>query len=248
MRILGIIPSRFGSTRLEGKPLLDLQGKTMIQRVYEQAQKALTHVLVATDDERIEKTVKGFGGKVVMTDDQHTTGTNRCLEAYELYTKRQSEPFDVIINIQGDEPLLAPQQIELLANCFKDQSVNMATLAMPVKTNEEIHQGGVFVVLDKNQRALYFSRSVIPFVRDETPEDWTKHHTFYKHVGMYGFQPEALKTFANLPQTSLEKAECLEQNRWLEHGKHIQVALTNHPTIAIDTPNDLAKVRALLGD
>ncbi|MCK0130574.1 3-deoxy-manno-octulosonate cytidylyltransferase [Flavobacteriaceae bacterium F08102] len=248
MRILGIIPSRYGSTRLEGKPLLNLKGKTMIQRVYEQAEKALSNVLVATDDERIERTVKGFNGNVIMTSPQHTTGTNRCLEAYELYTKNQSEPIDVIINIQGDEPLLDPAQIALLADCFTDKSVTMATLAMPVDPTDEIHNGGVFVVLDNHKRALYFSRSVIPFIRDVAPEHWTKHHTFYKHVGMYGFRPSALKAFANLAPTSLEKAESLEQNRWLENGNSIQVALTNHPTIAIDTAEDLAKVRALLGE
>lgn len=246
MKILGIIPARYGSTRLEGKPLMDICGKPMIQHVYEQAQKALTNVLVATDDVRIEKVVKDFGGNVVMTSDKHNTGTNRCLEAYEIFKSKSGVDFDVVINIQGDEPLLEPEQIKQLTSCFDDKATEMATLVIPVKASENLFEGGVFVVIDKNNYALYFSRSVIPFVRDANKDNWQQQHTFFKHVGMYAFTPKALEGFANLPQTSLEIAESLEQNRWLENGNKIKVAKTDFETVAVDTLEDLERVRKLI--
>lgn len=247
MNILGIIPARYGSTRLEGKPLMDISGKPMIQHVYEQAKKALTDVLVATDDKRIEKAVKNFGGNVVMTSDKHNTGTNRCLEAYEIFKSKSDMDFDVVINIQGDEPLLEPEQIKQLISCFDDRTTEMATLVIPVKASENLFDGGVFVVIDKNNNALYFSRSVIPFVRDTEKNNWQQQHVFYKHVGMYAFTPKALHEFANLPQTSLEIAESLEQNRWLENGNSIKVAKTAFETIAVDTMEDLKRVRDMIG-
>ncbi|QCX37719.1 3-deoxy-manno-octulosonate cytidylyltransferase [Aureibaculum algae] len=246
MNILGILPARYGSTRLEGKPLLDICGKPMIQRVYEQAKKALTDVLVATDDKRIEKAVKAFGGNVVMTSDKHNTGTNRCLEAYEIFKSTSGVDYDVVINIQGDEPLLEPEQIKQILSCFDDKSTQMATLVIPVKASENVFEGGVFVVMDKNNNAMYFSRSVIPFVRDIDKNNWQQQHTFYKHVGMYAFTPAALEEFANLSQTSLEIAESLEQNRWLENGNKIKVATTEFETIAVDTLDDLNKVRNII--
>lgn len=246
MNILGIIPARYGSTRLEGKPLMDICGKPMIQHVYEQAKKALTDVLVATDDKRIEKTVKGFGGNVVMTSDKHNTGTNRCLEAYEIFKSKSDVDFDIVINIQGDEPLLEPQQIKQIISCFDDKTTDLATLVISVKASENLFEGGVFVVIDKNNNALYFSRSVIPSVRDTDKNNWQEQHTFYKHVGMYAFTPKALHEFANLPQTSLEIAESLEQNRWLENGNNIKVAKTEFETIAVDTIEDLDRVRKLI--
>ena len=222
MNVLGIIPARYGSTRLEGKPLIDLCGKPMIQHVYEQAKKLLEHVVVATDDERIVKVVQEFGGDVVMTSKDHNTGTNRCLEAYRVFSKRKSLNFDVIVNIQGDEPLLDPEQIRLLISCFNDGVTEMATLVIPVKeTDDTFADSGVFVVIDRFNNALYFSRSVIPFVRDSDKKDWSKNHTFYKHIGMYAFKPQTLIEFASLQQTTLEIAESLEQNRWLENGKKI---------------------------
>ncbi len=245
MNVLGIIPARYGSTRLEGKPLLDICGKPMIQRVYEQAKKSLEYVVVATDDARIEKAVQEFGGNVVMTSSKHTTGTNRCLEAYEIFTSQSDIKFDVIINIQGDEPLLEPEQLHLLISCF-DTTTEMATLVIPVKETENLFEGGVYVVLDKFKNALYFSRSVIPFIRDVDKTDWQHTHTFYKHVGMYAFIPDALREFAILQQTSLEKAESLEQNRWLENGKKIKVEITHHNTIPVDTLADLENVRAII--
>lgn len=245
MNVLGIIPARYGSSRLEGKPLLDICGKTMIQRVYEQAKKALNYVLVATDDERIEAEVKSFGGNVVMTSSNHSTGTNRCLEAYEIYSKNPEISFDIILNIQGDEPLLAPDQIHSLVSCFDDKNAKMATLVTPANNQKEL-ESGVFVVFDRNYNALYFSRSVIPFVRDEKFEEWTSNNTFFKHVGMYGFTPNALSEFANLAETSLENSEKLEQLRWLENGNQIKVAITNHQSIPVDTLEDIEKVRKII--
>jgi len=247
MNVLGIIPARYGSTRLEGKPLLDICGKSMIQRVYEQSKKLLEHVVVATDDKRIVKAVQDFGGNVVMTSPDHNTGTNRCLEAYRVFTKRHDLEFDVIINIQGDEPLLDPEQIRLLISCFYDAKTQLATLVIPVNEEENLFEGGVYVVIDKFKNALYFSRSIIPFIRDSDASDWQKKHTFYKHVGMYAFKTQALIEFASLGQTSLELAESLEQNRWLENGKKIKVEITHCHTIPVDTLADLENVRAIIG-
>jgi len=246
MNVLGIIPARYGSTRLEGKPLLDICGKPMIQRVYEQASQILKYVVVATDDARIEKVVKDFGGNVVMTSPAHNTGTNRCLEAYEIFASSSDINFEVIVNIQGDEPLLEPDQIGLLTSCFSDKSTELATLINPVSEKEDLFNGGVYVVVDKYKNALYFSRSVIPFVRDEDKSNWPTKHTFYKHVGMYAFTSKALREFANQEQTTLEIAESLEQNRWLENGKKIKVEISNYQTIPVDTITDLENVRAIM--
>ncbi len=247
MNVLGIIPARYGSTRLEGKPLLDICGKPMIQHVYEQSKKILEHVVVATDDARIVKVVEGFGGEVVMTSSDHNTGTNRCLEAYRVFKKLRDINFDIVINIQGDEPLLDTEQIRLLISCFDERTTKMATLVIPVKEKETIVENdGVFVVIDKLKNALYFSRSVIPFIRDADKSEWQKKHTFYKHIGMYAFKPQSLIAFASLSQTSLELAESLEQNRWLENGEKIKVEITNSQNIGVDTLEDLEKVRNII--
>lgn len=242
--ILGVIPARYGSTRLEGKPLIDLCGKTMIQRVYEQAKKALKFVIVATDDNRIFKVVKDFGGEVVMTSINHNTGTNRCLEAFEIFSKQSKVNFDVVLNIQGDEPLLAPEQIKKLVSCFDDKSTDMATLVLPTTKKEDL-ESGVFVVFDKNKNALYFSRAVIPVIRDDSIENWHK-HTFYKHIGMYGFTPKALNKFSKMKQTNLENNEKLEQLRWLENGLKIKLAITLHNSLPIDTLEDIEKVNQII--
>ncbi len=243
MKILGIIPARFASTRLEGKPLKNICGKTMIQRVYEQASQALEHVYVATDDTRIEAEVNGFGGNVVMTSTEHATGTNRCVEAYNILQKSLNIDFDAVLNIQGDEPLLEPDILTRLANCFKDPSTEMATLIRPVHDKKELlATSDIWVVIDKNDYALYFSREVIPHVRGVQKGDWTDHHAYYKHIGMYGFTPKAIKQFASMKQTSLEKAESLEQLRWLENGGKIKVAHTAHRAISVDTQEDLDEV------
>ncbi len=247
MNILGVIPARYGSTRLEGKPLVDICGKTMIERVYEQTSKILDHVVVATDDERISAAVKAFGGNVVMTSKAHTTGTNRCLEAFEKTQATSDIQFDFVINVQGDEPLLEPGQIKSLITCFEDPTTELATLVMPVTNEGDLfNESEVFVVFDKNNKALYFSRSVIPHVRDVHKTKWLQHHTFFKHLGMYGFRVDSLREFANLEQTKLEKIESLEQNRWLENGGIIKIEITQHDTIPVDTIDDLEKVRRIV--
>jgi len=243
--IVGIIPARYGSTRLEGKPLVDICGKTMIQRVYEQAKKALKFVVVATDDQRIYEEVINFGGKVVMTSTEHTTGTNRCLEAYQLFQKETNISFDVVLNIQGDEPLLEPSQITNLIGCFQDKETQMATLVMPTKEKEEL-KSGVFVVFDIHNNALYFSRAVIPVIRDIDKNNWFKHNTYYKHVGMYGFTPKALANFSSMEETNLESNEKLEQLRWLENGNKIKIAITLHNSIPVDTLEDVERVTQII--
>lgn len=242
MKVLGIIPARYNSSRLPGKPLADICGKTMIQRVYERVAESIDEVLVATDDERIEECVKSFAGNVVMTSTAHSTGTNRCLEAYQ----KSDLEADIIINIQGDEPLLEPNQLSEVTSCFKDESVSFATLVFPVKEDELIDGEGVYVVLNQHFDAVYFSRSVVPHIRDQQKTEWTKHHQFYKHVGMYAYTPAALECFASMEQTSLELAENLEQLRWIESGNTIRAAVTQYKTIAVDTPYDLEKVKQFI--
>ncbi len=242
MKVLGIIPARYNSSRLPGKPLVDIFGKPMIQHVYERASESIDQVLVATDDERIEACVKAFGGNVVMTSTTHNTGTNRCLEAYQ----KSNLDADIIINIQGDEPLLEPNQLREITSCFKDESVSFATLVFPAAESELIDGDGVYVVLNQHLDAVYFSRSVVPHIRDQKKAVWSKHHQFYKHVGMYAYTPVALERFASMEQTNLELAESLEQLRWIENGYTIRAALTQHETIAVDTPYDLEKVKQII--
>lgn len=247
MNTLGIIPARFGSTRLEGKPLADIEGKTMIERVYEQASKAIEDVYVATDDSRIEKAVLDFGGKVVMTSPHHTTGTNRCLEAFKIINEKSEKDFDVIINIQGDEPLLVPEQLGELISCFEDSRTQLATLITPVLRMDDLfNESEVFVVFNKDQFALYFSREVIPHIHGMHKTKWLDHNTYYKHLGLYGYTPKALAEFAKLPQTNLELTESLEQNRWIENGGNIKLATTTFDSIPVDTIDDLERVRKII--
>jgi 3-deoxy-manno-octulosonate cytidylyltransferase (CMP-KDO synthetase) len=244
MKFLGIIPARYGSTRLEGKPLADIKGKPMIQRVCEKVKEVLENVYIATDDERIVKAVESFGGKAVMTSEKHTTGTNRCLEATEIIQKKLGTSFDVIINIQGDEPMIHVQQIEALINCFDKPGTELATLVIPVTDPTDLeNESEVFVTFDKNMKALYFSRMVIPAVHGIERKDWMKHNTFYKHLGLYAYTSDTLRKFATLPQTNLEKLEKLEQNRWLENGGNITVGITEHQSIPVDTQEDLERIR-----
>ncbi len=247
MNFLGIIPARYGSTRLEGKPLADIEGKSMIQRVYEQASKAIEDVYVATDDRRIEEAVLAFGGKVVMTSSNHTTGTNRCLEAFEIVNANSSKKFDVIINIQGDEPLLVPEQLGELMACFNDSRTEMATLITPVIRMEDLFNASeVFVVFNKDQFALYFSREVIPHIHGMHKTKWLENNTYHKHLGLYGYTSKALKQFAELPQSNLELTESLEQNRWIENGGNIKLAITQYDSIPVDTIDDLERVRKII--
>lgn len=244
MKILGIIPARFASSRFLGKPLIDLAGKTMIQRVYEQAKKAisLTEVVVATDDERIYKAVESFGGKAVFTSDKHQSGTDRCAEVAQKMTG-----FDAVINIQGDEPLINPIQIDLVASCFEDNETKLATLVKIIKTEEELFNINTpKVILNKSLEAIYFSRQTIPHLKNIETKDYLQSHIFYKHIGIYGYKCDVLQQIAQLPIGNLEKAESLEQLRWLENGYKIKVAITEHETLAIDSPEDLEKVLAVL--
>lgn len=248
MEFLGIIPARYGSTRLEGKPLVDIKGKPMIQWVYEKAKLALDHVVIATDDERILQVVEDFGGEVVMTSTTHTTGTNRCLEALKKTNKIYNTNVDVVINIQGDEPMLHPEQIKTLIQCFQDSETELATLVIPVTDPVDLdNESEVFVTFDKFRNALYFSRAVIPVVHGVERQHWMDHTSFFKHLGLYGYSAKALSEFANLPQSNLEQMERLEQNRWLEYGGKIKIGITEHQSIPVDTPEDLERIRKIIG-
>lgn len=247
MRFIGIIPARYASTRFPGKPLADMDGKSMIQRVYEQVKDTVDAVYVATDDQRIEQAVKNFGGNVVMTSDKHKSGTDRCYEAYQ----KVGEDFDVVINIQGDEPFIQPKQIETIKNCFTDNSVQIATLVKPFRPDDDFEEvlfnpNSPKVVINRNQEAMYFSRSVIPYIRGKHFSEWLPNHTYYKHIGMYAYRADVLAQITNLPQSPLELAESLEQLRWLENGYKIKVGITDIETIGIDTPEDLAKAIEVL--
>lgn len=243
MSILGIIPARFASTRFPGKPLTVINGKTMIRRVYEQASasKLLQKVIVATDDDRISNEVKSFGGEVVMTSDQHRSGTDRCAEAVSLVEGR----WDVVINIQGDEPFIQPEQIDLLAALFNDREVEIGTLVKKLCDPSDLDNPNTMkVVLDAKNNGIYFSRSAIPFVRGEEKSNWLNKHFFYKHIGIYGYRTDILKKLTLLEPGKLEIAESLEQLRWLENGYKIRTAFTTLETISIDSPEDLHKLKS----
>lgn len=247
MKFIGIIPARYASTRFPGKPLADMDGKPMIQRVYEQVIQAVDEVCVATDDERIEAAVKAFGGKVVMTSDKHRSGTDRCFEAYQKIGKG----FDVVINIQGDEPFIHPEQIETIKSCFTDEQVQIATLVKPFFPDDDFEStlfnpNSPKVVVNKKMEAMYFSRSIIPYIRGKQYTEWLPSHTFYKHIGMYAYRADVLAEITALPQSTLELAESLEQLRWLENGYKIKVGITRQETIGIDTPEDLLKALEVL--
>tara|TARA_B100000809_G_scaffold57505_2_gene53640 strand:- start:14612 stop:15343 length:732 start_codon:yes stop_codon:yes gene_type:complete len=241
MKILGIIPSRYASTRFPGKPLININGKTMIQRVYEQAKKAssLSDVVVATDDERIFEHVTSFGGNVVMTSSSHESGTDRCAEVLEKYDVN----FDVVLNIQGDEPFINPEQINQLSTCFSDNKTDIATLIKEIKTEEELfNPNRPKVDFNKDNFAKMFSRNVIPEPPNTKKKDWFKEHIFYKHIGIYGYRSDVLAKISKLPQSLLEKKERLEQLRWLENDYAIKIATTDYEAVAIDTPEDLEKI------
>lgn len=256
MKFIGIIPARYASTRFPGKPLADLGGKPMIQRVYEQAKQVLDTVIVATDDQRIYDCVQSFGGEVVMTSPDHTCGTDRVYEAYQIYTSEllnSSGPLTpsdtVVINIQGDEPFIQPDQIQALMDCFPTE---IATLVHPFTEkdtwNDLANPNYVKVAIAREQtdnnlttmgRALYFSRSVIPYLRGIEQEEWLKQGQHFRHIGMYAYRADILQKITQIPPAPLEKVESLEQLRWLENGLTIRVALTHHASIGIDTPEDL---------
>ena len=246
MKFLGIIPARYASTRFPAKPLANLGGKMGIQRVYEQVTSVLNDAIVATDDVRIADAVNAFGGKVVMTSTSHKSGTDRCFEAY---TKTPGD-FDVIINIQGDEPFIQPVQIQAIMDCFKDPQTQIATLVKPFIPSDGYdaleNVNSPKVVVNKNMQALYFSRSIIPYFRNKDRKDWLTGHTYYKHIGLYAYRAEVLREITSLPQSPLEITESLEQLRWLENGYVIKVGISEVETIGIDTPEDLEKAEAFL--
>lgn len=239
MKFIGIIPARYASSRFPGKPLADIGGMTMIERVYRQACKALDEVAVATDDRRIADTVEAFGGRAIMTSPDHRSGTDRCYEAYRL----SGTDADIVINIQGDEPFIAPEQIEALKGCFETEDTQIATLVRPfdpARGFEALFDPNTpKVVLDSAMHALYFSRSIIPYVRNRPWQEWVDATTYYTHVGLYGYRAATLAQLVALPQSQLELAESLEQLRWLQAGYSIKTAATTCPTIGIDTPADL---------
>jgi 3-deoxy-manno-octulosonate cytidylyltransferase (CMP-KDO synthetase) len=239
--IVGLIPARFASTRFPGKPLVDIAGKSMIQRVYEQARKcaSLSDVIVATDDGRIEKAVLDFGGKVCMTSEQHPSGTDRCAEVME----KLSLKCDAIINIQGDEPFIDPKQIELVCSCFDDSRTQLATLIKPI-TSEEVlfNANSPKVIIDHNNFAIYFSRHPIPYLRGSEERQWLSKHQYYQHIGIYGYRSDVLREITKLSPSLLEKAESLEQLRWIENGYRIKTATTTFASLAVDTPDDLERV------
>jgi 3-deoxy-D-manno-octulosonate cytidylyltransferase len=246
LHFAGIIPARYASTRFPGKPLVEIKGKTMIERVYNQASKVLQTVCVATDDNRIADEVKRFGGKVIMTSPNHQSGTDRCAEAISLLQMETNSKFDVVINIQGDEPFIKPEQLQKLMSCFIQPETQIATLIKPISSNEDIFNANcVKAIVDKNKRAMYFSRSPIPYLRNKEQSEWEKHHTFYKHLGIYAYRTHVLAEITQLSQSALELSESLEQLRWLENGYHVMAETTDFESIAIDTPEDLLKVNAL---
>lgn len=244
MRILGIIPSRYESSRFPGKPLIDINGKSMIQRVYEQASQSqlINELVVATDDDRIFNHVKSFGGNVMMTSTSHTSGTDRCGEIIKIYNN-----FDIVINIQGDEPLIRPEQLDDLLLSFKNSDVKIATLVKQMKDIDEVlNPNRIKVVLDKNNNGIYFSRSPIPFVAKFETKAWLNHSKFWKHIGIYAWRADILNQLIALPKTELEKTESLEQLRWIYNGYTIKTVETKIETPNIDTPEDLEKVLSLL--
>ena len=246
MNFLAIIPARYASTRFPGKPLARLGGKPVIQRVYEQVAGVLDDAVVATDDERIRDAVRAFGGRVEMTSPDHRSGTDRCWEAY----CKQGREYDVVVNVQGDEPFIRPSQLEAVKRCFDDPATDIATLVKPFTEADGLaaleNPNSPKVVLDAQSRAIYFSRSVIPYLRGVPREEWLARHTFYKHIGLYAFRADVLRAVTALPQSPLELAESLEQLRWLENGYKIGVGISEVETIGIDTPEDLEKAERFL--
>lgn len=262
MKVLGIIPARYSSTRFPGKPLIDIKGKSMIQRVYEQAKKAesLAHVVVATDDERIFEHVKSFGGEVMMTSPEHQSGTDRCAEVATMinlgvmtqasehaksfaFDAKRERPFDAVVNIQGDEPFIDPKQINKVVEILRGGIFTIATLSKVLDNQEDILNPNIVkVVFAADGRALYFSRSPIPNLRNTPQNEWSKKGEIFKHIGLYGYKLQTLQEIATLAPSRLEQLESLEQLRWLENGYAIGVGQTDLETIGIDTPEDLLKI------
>lgn len=241
MKILALIPARYGSSRFPGKPLACVNGKPMIQRVYEQTAKAFEHVCVATDDIRIYDAVTAFGGKAVMTSAEHNSGTDRCYEALQNYSAQSGLSFDVVINVQGDEPYIRPEQLMQLGGCFNDPSVELATLVKRIAGKDELfNPNSPKVLVNKMGDAIYFSRTPVPYSRDvEVTDEYVRENRFFRHIGLYGYRSGTLARICAMEQSFLEKTEKLEQLRWIENGLKIRVAETQYETHAVDTPEDL---------
>ena len=247
MKFIVVIPARYASTRFPGKPLAMLGGKPVIQHVYEKARSVMDDVYVATDDERIFNTVKEFGGNAVMTRNDHKSGTDRVKEATDKIRQMSGADFDVVVNIQGDEPFIDGEQIKTLCRQFDDASTDIATLGKPFSTMEAVENpNSPKIVVDNNGFALYFSRSVIPFVRGVDRNEWIDKYPFLKHLGIYAYKSRVLDEITALPQSSLELAESLEQLRWLQNGYKIRVGKTDIETVGIDTPQDLERAEEFL--
>lgn len=244
MKVLGIIPSRYGSSRFPGKPLIDLKGKSMIQRVYEQSSKCklFSKIIVATDDQRIFEHVQSFGGNVVMTAENHQSGTARCSEVIKQY-----QDYDIVVNIQGDEPLIRPEQLGSLIELFQDTTVEIGTIVKKMKDIQEVkNPNRIKVVLDKEGNGVYFSRSPIPHVANISEESWLEHANFYKHIGIYAWRRHVLEKISQLPSTTLERIESLEQLRWIYNGFKIKTVETEVETPNIDAPEDVDAVLKLI--
>lgn len=242
IKALGIIPARYDSSRFPGKPLADIAGKSMIQRVYEQSKKAALHrVIVATDDQRILDEVHRFGGEAVMTKSSHQSGTDRCREVVDLV----NDDYAVVVNIQGDEPFIQPEQIDALVRCFDQPQVQIATLIKKAADLSEVKDPNrVKVVRNIREEAIFFSRSAIPNLKGIAENQWLENHTFWIHIGLYAYRPHILDEITRLPISSLEKAESLEQLRWIENGYKIKTAETKIDSDPIDHPEDLQKMLA----
>ena len=244
MKVLGVIPSRYESSRFPGKPLIDLAGKSMIQRVYEgsKASNLIDEVIVATDDQRIFDHVESFGGNVAMTSESHRSGTDRCGEIIEAYSD-----YDVVINIQGDEPLVDVKQLEQIIQLFKDEKVEIATLAKKIDRTEDLfNPNRIKVVLDGKSDGIYFSRNPIPYCQNTENQEWLNQTDYYRHIGIYAYRTDCLKQLVRLEPTKLERIESLEQLRWIYHGFRIRVGLTDIETPNIDTPEDVKEVLKFL--
>ncbi|MFN3341056.1 MAG: 3-deoxy-manno-octulosonate cytidylyltransferase [Flavobacteriales bacterium] len=246
MKVIGIIPARYASTRFPGKPLVDIEGTSMIMRVYQQASKTslLNEVIVATDDKRIFDHVLQHGGKAIMTSVDHQSGTDRCLEALQ----KTGRSFDIVINIQGDEPFIAPEQIEELIHCFDDSSAEIATLTRRIEDPNMLNDPNKVKAVKSNKGfALYFSRQCIPYQKNIPESDWLMNQAYFLHVGLYGYRSHILHEISQLPVSSLEKSESLEQLRWLENGYKIKIAETKHSSYGVDSPEDLKSLLITFG-
>ena len=240
MNFLGIIPARYGSSRFPGKPLVDIMGKSMIRRVYERVSEVFDDLIVATDDDRIADEVRSFNGNCLLTSEKHKSGTDRCAEAALKYELNSGKKFDVIINIQGDEPFIEKEHLNKIISCFDNKEVQIASLIKEINSNDDIFNSDKVKVLINNYNfAIYFSRSAVPFLRDTAKEDWHKKHRYFKHIGIYAYQHSVLQEITKLQRTPLEIAESLEQNRWIENGYKIYTDFTTLESASVDTEEDL---------